>query len=102
MQSIVSPENICLHLLVTVAGLATAVLPISVIAAPGDLYEADFSSNTILKFTPDGTKSTYAAGLNGPYGLAFDGSGNLFEADTGSKTSSKSSPMEPRASSPPG
>jgi len=75
-----------LHLLVTIAGLATAVLPISVLAAPGDLYEADFSSNTIFKFTPDGTKSPFASGLNGPYGLAFDGSGNLFEADTGSKT----------------
>src|SRR6266567_5958905 len=67
--------------LVTVAGLATALLPFSVLAAPGDLYEADNSSNTILKFTPDGTGSTFAAGLSGPIGLAFDSSGNLFEAD---------------------
>src|SRR5207302_456962 len=56
------------------------------LAAPGDLSEADNSSNTILKFTPDGTKSTFASGLNRPFGLAFDGSGNLFEADDGSNT----------------
>src|SRR5438874_1551714 len=72
--------------LVTVAGLATALLPFSVLAAPGDLYEADNSSNTILKFTPDGTKSAFASGLNRPFGLAFDGSSILFEADAGSNT----------------
>src|SRR5437762_2491625 len=72
--------------LVTVAGLATALLPFSVLAAPGDLYEADNSSNTILKFTPDGTKSTFASGLNRPFGLAFDGSSILFEGDAGSNT----------------
>src|SRR5204862_157942 len=75
-----------LHWLATVAGLAMALLPISVLAAPGDLYEADNSSNTIFKFAPDGTKSTFASGLNRPFGLAFDGSGNLFEADQGSGT----------------
>src|SRR6478609_5716386 len=81
-----------LHLLVTIAGLATAVLPISLLAAVGDLYEADFSSNTVFKFTPDGTKSPFASGLNGPYGLAFDGSGNLFVAGQGSNTIFKFSP----------
>src|SRR5437764_4537989 len=78
--------------LVTVAGLATALLPFSVLAAPGDLYEADNSSNTILKFTPDGTKSTFASGLNRPFGLAFDRSGNLFEADYDSGTIFKFAP----------
>src|SRR5438552_5867318 len=72
--------------LVTVAGLATALLPFSVLAAPGDLYEADNSSNTILKFTPDGTKSAFASGLNRPFGLALDGSSILFEGDAGSNT----------------
>jgi hypothetical protein len=69
------------HLLVTVAGLAAALVPISVLAAPGDLYETDSGSGTIFKFTPAGTKSTFASGLSGPYDVAFDGSGNLFEAD---------------------
>ena len=74
------------HLLVTVAGLAAGLIPISARAAPGDLYEADFASGMIFKFTPDGTKSTFASGLSTPRGLAFDGSGNLFEADSGSGT----------------
>src|SRR5213592_1999618 len=78
--------------LVTVAGLATALLPFSVLAAPGDLYEADNSSNTIFKFTPDGTKSAFASGLNRPFGLAFDGSGNLFEGDQFSGTIFKFAP----------
>src|SRR6266581_4725772 len=81
-----------LQWLVTVAGLATALLPFSVLAALGDLYEADNSSNTILKLTPDGTKSTFAAGLSGPVGLAFDSSGNLFEADYNSGTIFKFAP----------
>src|SRR5438046_177498 len=81
-----------LHWLVTVAGLATALLPFSVLAAPGDLYEADNSSNTILKFAPDGTESTFASGLNGPFGLAFDSSGNLFEADYNSNKIFKFTP----------
>src|SRR5438105_1130554 len=81
-----------LDLLVTVAGLATALLPISVLAATGDLYEADFSSNTINKFTPTGTESPFAFGLNGPFGLAFEHSGNLFEADTDSNTIFKFTP----------
>ena len=33
---------------------------------------ADQFSNTIFKFTPDGTKSAFASGLSGPVGLAFD------------------------------
>jgi sugar lactone lactonase YvrE len=72
------------YLLVTVAGLTTALLPISVVAAPGDLYESNFAGGTIFKFTPDGTSSPFASGLGGPIGLAFDGSGNLFEADSSS------------------
>ena len=36
----------------------------------------------ILKYTPDGTESTFATDLNVPRGLAFDRSGNLFVAET--------------------
>src|SRR6266487_5378859 len=81
-----------LHWLVTVAGLATALLPISVLAASGDLFVADNGSNTILKFAPDGTESPFRSGLNGPFGLAFDSSGNVFEGDTGTNTIFKFTP----------
>jgi sugar lactone lactonase YvrE len=70
-----------LRLLVPLAGLAAILVPDRARAAAGDLYEADFTSNTIFKFTPGGTKSVFASGLGSPYGLAFDSSGNLFEAD---------------------
>src|SRR5438067_2037928 len=81
-----------LHLLATVAGLAAALVPASARAAVGDLYEADFSSSTIFKFTPAGTTSVFASALTGPVGLAFDGSGNLFEADYNSGTIFKFTP----------
>jgi len=77
---------------VTIASLATALLPISVLAASGDLFAADNGSNTIYRFTPDGTESTFASGLNGPFGLAFDSSGNLFEGDAGTNTIFKFTP----------
>jgi hypothetical protein len=80
------------HLLVTVATLTAAVVPLKILAAPGDLYSGQFVSNSIFKFTPDGTKSTFASGLSGPTGLAFDGSGNLFEADSSSGTIFKFAP----------
>src|SRR4029077_17245120 len=47
---------------------------------------ADYNSGTIFKFTPDGTKSTFTSALNNPAGLAFDSSGNVFEADQSSGT----------------
>jgi len=46
----------------------------------GNLFVSDRSSGTgrILKFTPDGTSSTFAAGLGVPQALVFDSAGNLY------------------------
>jgi DNA-binding beta-propeller fold protein YncE len=38
-------------------------------------------TDTILEFTPGGTESTFATGLNNPRGLAFDSTGDLFVAE---------------------
>src|SRR5438445_636139 len=76
-------KSIFPYMLVIVAGLTAALFPINILAAPGDLFETDQGSNTIFKFTPAGVKSTFATGLHGPFGLAFD-AGSLFESDTGS------------------
>src|SRR5258705_39790 len=81
-----------LHLLLSAAALAAPLVPMSTGAAAGDLYETDFVSGTIFKFTPAGTPSIFASGLFVPKGLAFDSLGNLFEADFGSGTIFKFTP----------
>jgi len=50
----------------------------------GNLVAAasDPQGNGELKFSPDGTKTVFATGLtNGPRGIAYDSSGNLFVAE---------------------
>jgi sugar lactone lactonase YvrE len=71
----------------TVAALATILVPMSVHAnalafdAAGNLYVADPSRHSVFKYTPDGTKSSFATELKYPLGLCFDGEGNLFVSD---------------------
>ncbi|MGO9991067.1 MAG: kelch repeat-containing protein [Steroidobacteraceae bacterium] len=64
----------------------------------GNLYISDYANQRIRKVTPSGVISTFvgngtpgfggdggpaaAAALNGPRGLAFDGNGNLYVADS--------------------
>jgi sugar lactone lactonase YvrE len=61
--------NICLVLM--------AVMLIDFSAQAQNLFESDGSGN-IYKFTPNGTQSTFASGLNNPAGLAFNNAGDLF------------------------
>lgn len=50
----------------------------------GNVYVANYSANTIVKFTPAGVRSTFAsANLNYPWGLAFDSGGYLYVANFG-------------------
>ena len=55
---------------------------------------SDEESHSILKFTPDGKKSTFASGLSsyGVYNLAFNAVGNLFVSDEESRSILKFTP----------
>jgi len=76
-----------LFIALTLAVLATMSFSISAQAgglafdAAGNLYVADLDKHSVFKYTPDGTKSTFATGLRHPLGLSFDGEGNLFVSD---------------------
>ena len=63
--------------------IAAALVFAPNIAAAAILFESDSGSNSIQEYTPDGSEFTFVGGLNSPEGLAFDASGNLFEADGG-------------------
>ncbi len=71
---------------------SAALLPLSLLSAPGDLYESDLASGTIFRFAADGTQSSFASGLTAPVGLAFDGKGNTFISDVGAGTIVKVAP----------
>jgi hypothetical protein len=65
------------RVLFIIAGLALLCTGRWSSATPGDLYVSQGAEGTILKFAPDGTKSTFSSGLDQPRGLAFDQTGNL-------------------------
>src|SRR5437762_329072 len=87
-----------LFIVVTVTGLATMLAAVSAHAgglafdAAGNRLER--GKDSILKFTPDGKKSTFASGLGtyGVYNLAFDAAGNLFVSDEESHSILKFTP----------
>ncbi len=52
------------HLLsLSVVAAGSFVFSFNAPAAAGDLYEADLGTGTIFKFTPSGTKSSFAQAL---------------------------------------
>jgi hypothetical protein len=72
----------------TVAALATILVPMSVHAnalafdAAGNLYVADPSRHSVFKYTPDGTKSSFATELKYPLGLCLMAK-EIFSSQTG-------------------
>ena len=79
------------RLVVTVAGLIMPVLILQVSAAPGDLYVANRTQGTVTRINSS-LGTLFANGLNGPFALAFDGSGNLFVAEQSTGTIFKFTP----------
>jgi sugar lactone lactonase YvrE len=78
----------------TTTGLATILVPVSIHAGAlafdpaGNLFAADPSKHSVFKYTPDGTKSSFATELKYPLGLCFDHEGNLFVSE-GAATDAK-------------
>jgi len=72
--------------------LAAEFLASVAYGAAGDLYEADFGSGDVFRFTPAGAKTTFSSGLGNPAGLAFDAEGNLFVADNSGNSIIKITP----------
>ena len=73
------------NLRITIAAVAVFVGLIQSSQAAGpDLYVTD-NFGSVFEFAPDGSRITFATGLDRPTGLAFDSSGDLFvsESDTG-------------------
>ncbi|WP_431225531.1 NHL repeat-containing protein [Serratia sp. L9] len=48
--------------------------------ANGNLYVANWSSGTVLRFTPKGERNVFASGLSGPSGLAISRQGDIYVA----------------------
>ena len=71
-----------INLFITLAGALVlysvnstfAVVP----AFSQNIFVADYSANTIGEIAPGGGESTFASGLNNPFGIAFDNAGEPF------------------------
>lgn len=62
------------------------------VTSAGNLLVADSSDNVVYQFTPSGTRTVFAAGLNAPSDIAIDANGNVFVANTGAGEVVKLSP----------
>lgn len=76
-----SPEGGRISLLAGFAGVVSLAFDSNGNLFVGDTAGFNPGQGTIYKVTRDGTKSVFASLLFGPDALAFDGAGNLFEAD---------------------
>ena len=78
-------KRISTRLLLPLAVAAGLLLSNHAYAAPGDLYVSDFGSGNVFKYTPSGTRTSFA-GLDGPRGLAFNRRGDIYIAESGTGT----------------
>lgn len=58
----------------------------------GNLFVANFNTNSISKITPSGSVSTFVTGLQGPIGLTFDSAGNLYSSNINNEVVYKITP----------
>lgn len=67
------------HLSISIACIL--VINLVKVANAQDIFLPDYRGNAIIEITPGGTESTFASGLNHPFGLAINSMGDLFTAD---------------------
>ena len=77
---------ICRSAVIPELALAAALLIAPAASAPAQsMFMSDPAAQIIYEFgsplTPGSPPSVFASGLNSPFGIAFDESGNLYEAD---------------------
>lgn len=70
------------------APIARLTVAAALLAAPAGsradtIYVSNYGHNNIMRYTPDGYGSVFAGTGQYPYGIAFDGAGNLYVAVTG-------------------
>lgn len=81
------------HLFSVAAGLALCGLNTVQNAPAQVLYVSNYGDNTIHKFSSTGADlGVFATGVNGPTGMAFDGSGNLYVTSFNASTVLELSP----------
>ncbi len=51
-------------------------------ASAQNLFVSDYTAQNIYEYTSGGAQSTFASGMNYPFGIAFDPAGNLFVANS--------------------
>ena len=81
-----SPDRRPLKYVSTLAGTSGEIgEPFGIAVKTGEIYISDGQNGTILRVKA-GTPTIFAGGLGTPSGIAFDGSGNLIVADSGTHT----------------
>lgn len=85
-KSTVAPSNELYQNITAPTGIASD--------SDGNVYIAEFTTNTILKITPNGKRIVYLsdAKINGPIGIAYDNSNNLYIANYNKNNVLKFSP----------
>lgn len=79
----------------SLGGVACAsALMLTASASAQNLFVSNYTSQNVDEYTPGGGQSTFATGLNYPLGIAFNGSGDLFVANTSQNAGNSGSIIE--------
>ena len=58
--------------------LVALALLTGTLACADNIYVSCYGSGTVEKINWEGNRTTFASGISGPTGLAFDNNGNLY------------------------